>query len=75
MGHKIKLIASVQWEEKLENGAFMLINLYIFFFLLTFGRDKAQHEKSLMLESHNSPLCNIDMNVSSLISFFFICFS
>ncbi|XP_022736243.1 GATA transcription factor 26 isoform X2 [Durio zibethinus] len=25
-------------------------------------RDKAQHEKSLMLESHNSPLCNIDLN-------------
>ncbi|KAL4384311.1 hypothetical protein GQ457_15G010850 [Hibiscus cannabinus] len=25
-------------------------------------RDKAQHEKSLMLESPNSPLCNIDLN-------------
>ncbi|KAK8482265.1 hypothetical protein V6N11_047087 [Hibiscus sabdariffa] len=25
-------------------------------------RDKAQHEKSLMLESHNSPLCNIDLS-------------
>ncbi|XP_039022617.1 GATA transcription factor 26-like isoform X2 [Hibiscus syriacus] len=27
-----------------------------------FKRDKAQHEKSLMLESHKSPLCNIDLN-------------
>ncbi|KAL4348708.1 hypothetical protein GQ457_17G020560 [Hibiscus cannabinus] len=26
------------------------------------SRDKAQHEKSLMLESHKSPLCNIDLN-------------
>ncbi|KAG4131193.1 hypothetical protein ERO13_D09G191600v2 [Gossypium hirsutum] len=25
-------------------------------------RDKVQHEKSLMLESHNSPLCKIDLN-------------
>ncbi|XP_022718417.1 GATA transcription factor 26-like isoform X2 [Durio zibethinus] len=25
-------------------------------------RDKAQHEKSLLLESQNSPLCNIDLN-------------
>ncbi|KAE8678633.1 GATA transcription factor 26 [Hibiscus syriacus] len=25
-------------------------------------RDKAQNEKSLLLESHNSPLCNIDLN-------------
>ncbi|XVF51849.1 hypothetical protein PTKIN_Ptkin04bG0216900 [Pterospermum kingtungense] len=25
-------------------------------------RDKAQQEKSLILESHNSPLCNIDLN-------------
>ncbi|XP_039035695.1 GATA transcription factor 26-like isoform X1 [Hibiscus syriacus] len=26
------------------------------------NRDKAQHEKSLLLESHDSPLCNIDLN-------------
>ncbi|KAK8621975.1 hypothetical protein V6N13_097603 [Hibiscus sabdariffa] len=26
------------------------------------NRDKAQHEKSILLESHNSPLCNIDLN-------------
>ncbi|EOY24199.1 hypothetical protein QUC31_008640 [Theobroma cacao] len=25
-------------------------------------RDKVQHEKSLILESHKSPLCNIDLN-------------
>ncbi|KAK5804710.1 GATA transcription factor 26-like [Gossypium arboreum] len=25
-------------------------------------RDKIQHEKSVMLESHNSPLCKIDLN-------------
>ncbi|KAK8578945.1 hypothetical protein V6N12_069286 [Hibiscus sabdariffa] len=30
-------------------------------------RDKSQHEKSLMLESHNSPLCNIDL--SDIINF------
>ncbi|MBA0680494.1 hypothetical protein Goari_012186 [Gossypium aridum] len=26
------------------------------------NRDKSQHEKSLLMESHNSPLCNIDLN-------------
>ncbi|KAL4324199.1 hypothetical protein GQ457_11G021910 [Hibiscus cannabinus] len=26
------------------------------------NRDKVQYEKSLLLESHNSPLCNIDLN-------------
>ncbi|KAK8691046.1 hypothetical protein V6N13_074567 [Hibiscus sabdariffa] len=30
-------------------------------------RDKSQHENSLMLESHNSPLCNIDL--SDIINF------
>ncbi|MFQ6627072.1 hypothetical protein Gotur_004953 [Gossypium turneri] len=36
------------------------------------NRDKSQHEKSLLMESHNSPLCNIDLNVSSLVSVFFL---